>query len=1155
VKYDEFGGIVVDDEEQLDEFGGVIVDEAATPDTAPEPTPEPAKPSIMDKALDAGFPLSRSISRSMKPGIGRDLLANAGTALDVLSAPFRAIDAGINEISKPVNKLTGVSGSYEEGKQAIAGMIPGKGVVSNLARTGVDMALSPSSYVPAGAIGKMMRTPVQKVESEMAKQLSMKTPRAAPAAIPQKTEDMTLKEVEKGGGPIEQATGEVIDASKVPQQGLPMLRDLSESERRIMSEPKAPNTIPFSEYAKQSVLKKKNVQAAQPNQLAATNASKAFEEVDMMRKDAGKKLQEVIDANPDAVIDISSAKQEYLQMVNDRIQPMIKGEIAADPSAVKLSEEIGNMLLNLPDQISAKVGVNLKRNLQNRVKYDAEGQLRPVNGRLEGITKATAGSIDGSLDKALKGFKEANEAYGKTSQLRNNMSKVLGKEISETTGLTKHGASIMKRAIESNADSGISELFRQVKEMTGGKYDLFQDASYASIAMKHSGDVRQVQMALPFGGALTAAMGHPTGILDIAKKSGEAIGAIRGGNQLARIDKWHTKQQAKNPGSTVADFAAKKTPVDQSKLSDQVKPGQSVAEFVAESQKKGATPAGKKTGTMADRLRTIGANAARRLGNERGAVGGASNVYDVKRTKDYTTGLSDDEIRRIWGKNPASDYLKTGNTIPKDLTEIEVQEIRSQINRDASANDFSYDKLEKSIERLLPKSEQQTGRSRQLLNEVSGDISNYGVQKTQNVVYERFNELLDKLNSEKRPITRGYIVDDLKDHKILLDALEENSPYQRSEKIRSAGSGGEKLGSLLNKQGERLGKTLGNQRGAIGGAVDIGSADDIAQQLGVRFNGVQLGMNDEPVFMLFTDPKTNSTFAARNAGEAKSRLQQMLSAFGNQRGAVGGASNAGAAHHYETIGAFSKATKRYDNELMGAKELEFPIGQFEDVNLDYDQTYGITNDRYLNYDMAKRQLSQVFTEEEFKKADDAAYNWLAEFAARGKKNINENDIAEVVGYAVPRTAESSTGAHDLLYNEAAKKAVQRALADEKGFERLVKEKVWGNIDSAIPNTGDDPLGWFAPSKKVDPEVIGYYSKLHPEIVREYIDQNRIIGKNVDEVEKIFKSATGNSGAFSAATPDIRGSGAVPMMAGMAAAGVGGATVAAFATAKQRNKKK
>ena len=77
------------------------------------------------------------------------------------------------------------------------------------------------------------------------------------------------------------------------------------------------------------------------------------------------------------------------------------------------------------------------------------------------------------------------------------------------------------------------------------------------------------------------------------------------------------------PGDASATAGRKVSDIVDKRLSDQVKPGQSVADFVAESQKKGATPAGKKTGTMADRLRTIGANAARRLGNERGAVGGA----------------------------------------------------------------------------------------------------------------------------------------------------------------------------------------------------------------------------------------------------------------------------------------------------------------------------------------------------------------------------------------------------------------------------------------------------------------------------------------------------------------------------------------------------
>ena len=88
-------------------------------------------------------------------------------------------------------------------------------------------------------------------------------------------------------------------------------------------------------------------------------------------------------------------------------------------------------------------------------------------------------------------------------------------------------------------------------------------------------------------------------------------------NANARADKAFT------PETDLPMDAIKNDPRLDMKLSDQVKPGQSVADFVAESQKKGATPAGKKTGTMADRLREIGKNAANRIGNERGAVGGA----------------------------------------------------------------------------------------------------------------------------------------------------------------------------------------------------------------------------------------------------------------------------------------------------------------------------------------------------------------------------------------------------------------------------------------------------------------------------------------------------------------------------------------------------
>ena len=313
--------------------------------------------------------------------------------------------------------------------------------------------------------------------------------------ITKKLDDISVRQAgKKNVGVIQEESGELIDLGKTPKSsGLPFLRDLEESEIRIMTDKKAPSTISMSKYAKQAEIKKRNVKAITPNQMAGINASKAFSEIDKIRTQAGKKIDEIISANPGVNIDITGAKQNYLKMLDERIG--LSG-IPSDPHALKAGEEIGNMILNLPDNISARQAVNLKRNLRSRVKYGAEGQLRPPSTVLDAIVKKTSSDIDLSLDRSLKGFKKANEAYAKAVSVENNLSHVLGKEISGSTGLTKHGAQVMKKALESNADSGISELFREVKELTGGKYDLFQDASYASIAMKYSGDPRQVRMAI-----------------------------------------------------------------------------------------------------------------------------------------------------------------------------------------------------------------------------------------------------------------------------------------------------------------------------------------------------------------------------------------------------------------------------------------------------------------------------------------------------------------------------------------------------------------------------------------------------------------------------------------------------------------------------------
>jgi hypothetical protein len=75
------------------------------------------------------------------------------------------------------------------------------------------------------------------------------------------------------------------------------------------------------------------------------------------------------------------------------------------------------------------------------------------------------------------------------------------------------------------------------------------------------------------------------------------------------------------------------------------------------------------------------------------------------------------------------------------------------------------------------------------------------------------------------------------------------------------------------KRGRFVPAPQAGSAGSSGGAV-------IARKLGVTFNGDQLGENDLPLFMLFTDPQTKSTFAARDLASAQTRLVDMRGKFG-----------------------------------------------------------------------------------------------------------------------------------------------------------------------------------------------------------------------------------------------------------------------------------
>ena len=127
-----------------------------------QPTPQAApEPAIGDMTRTIA-PL-QSAAAEIKNPIGRFAASIPAAAVDIATAPFRAVDEGVNEASKLVNtglsKIPGLGGlagkSWRGGLEQIKEAIPGDNIVSQNLRTGVDIAGSPSSYMGMGVAKKL----------------------------------------------------------------------------------------------------------------------------------------------------------------------------------------------------------------------------------------------------------------------------------------------------------------------------------------------------------------------------------------------------------------------------------------------------------------------------------------------------------------------------------------------------------------------------------------------------------------------------------------------------------------------------------------------------------------------------------------------------------------------------------------------------------------------------------------------------------------------------------------------------------------------------------------------------------------------------------------------------------------------------------------
>jgi hypothetical protein len=361
-------------------------------------------------------------------------------------------------------------------------------------------------------------------------------------------------------GPV--VTGEagnpVLNKSQINEQvpespTKPVLSRLSDSDANLLSEPLANKDTPFTDYALQAKKAMQNKRELTPADIAGQKAVGVLNQIGDLRNTIGAQKGQILKDNAANTIDISDVKQSWSDMLKERlgasvdedgnVVPSEENGIIRRPSEAGMVNQINSMIEKLPDVVSVQQGDNLKSAINDIVQNQKASQAKPINTVTEGIGKSIGAAIDGKLDESLgPNFAAVNDKYGDLRDIETQLNSRLGSIVDPETGTARHGASLMKSAIQSNADRGTKALFQRVKDYTG--VDLIKDAGYAEMAMRGVGDSRINNLLTDIGEVKNALHG---GIADKAFKiAGAAYNKIKGSPLDEMID-YYNKAQSKVP--------------------------------------------------------------------------------------------------------------------------------------------------------------------------------------------------------------------------------------------------------------------------------------------------------------------------------------------------------------------------------------------------------------------------------------------------------------------------------------------------------------------------------------------------------------------------------------------------------------------------------
>jgi hypothetical protein len=317
-----------------------------------------------------------------------------------------------------------------------------------------------------------------------------------------------------------------------------------------LTEPKAELTTDFTEHSQQAIKASRNRRELTPADLAGKKGVEALDQIGKARNDWGAKKSAIVEANKDLTFEIKDAVDQWDKLLEDRLGVRVFGgkvytvedRLARKPSEMREILQINNKLTEAVQSnyvLNTKQMDDLKSAINDIVQAPKASQVKQINTVTEGLTKDFNKLIDDKLVKALgPDYQQANRNYGNLKKIETQLNKRLGEIIDPETGTARHGASLMKSAVQSNADRGTKALFEAVKKVTG--HDLMQEALYAEIAMKAVKDPR-MQSLLEASGAVTSALkGNTLGTL---AKAGSYAKKKLTDDKIVKLVRFYNKAQ------------------------------------------------------------------------------------------------------------------------------------------------------------------------------------------------------------------------------------------------------------------------------------------------------------------------------------------------------------------------------------------------------------------------------------------------------------------------------------------------------------------------------------------------------------------------------------------------------------------------------------